>query len=149
QAGKVAQFDRFTLAGIDPLQILESDIERHERTAAVLLKTDHLFQRYRLPGSLLGFLSTRVVHEDLPHDAGSDPVEVRAALPVRLRLLDETQIGLIDQGSRLQRMALSFASQVSRSKLAELPVNERHEFSLGSLGAVPPFRQQPRHFMGD
>jgi hypothetical protein len=44
---------------------------------------------------------------------------------------------------------LSLAPQVSGRELAELPIDERHELSLGPPGTVPPFRQQPRHFMGN
>src|SRR5215471_353864 len=55
----------------------------------------------------------------------------------------------MDQSRGLQGVPLSFAPQVSSRELAELPVDERHELSLGPLGTVPPFRQQPRDFMGD
>jgi hypothetical protein len=64
-------------------------------------------------------------------------------------MFHKTQVCLMDQSRGLQRVALAFATQVCRGKLAKFPIHERYEFRLGSLVTTPPFREETRHFMGN
>lgn len=46
-----------------------------------------------------------VVNEDAAHQTRGDREKVRAVLPVDLALIDQFEVGLIDQHRRVQRIA--------------------------------------------
>ena len=69
----------------------------------------------------------RMVHQDPPHRLGTDGEEVRAAVPLDPRLVDELQVGLVHQGRRLQRVPRPFSLQVHAGQLAEVVVQKREQ----------------------
>jgi len=60
---------------------------------------------------------------------------VRAVLPVRVRLVRETQIRLIDQRGSLQGVVRPLTPHVAMSELARLLIDQRREFV--GLGILP------------
>ena len=56
-------------------------------------------------------------------------------LPVDPRLIDQPQIGLVNQGRRLQSVSLGFLPQIGIGQLAKFVVHQRHQF-LGRA-AIP------------
>ena len=61
-----------------------------------------------------------------------------AILPLRISLVHQFEIRLIDEGSRLQRVAGSFATEVIAGETAQFVVDERHQFLERRLVALTP-----------
>ena len=68
-----------------------------------------------------------MVDEDPAHRLRGDGEEVTAVLPVHPRLVDETEIRLVDERGRLERVAAALLSEVTPGELPELGVDERHQ----------------------
>ena len=83
--------------------------------AALLLG---LFEGYSLPLAATFFaqLFPGPVNQDTPHDLRGNAKEVRTILPVNIPLIDELQIGLVNECSRLQRMAFALVIHVAMSQ---------------------------------
>src|SRR4026207_2405351 len=85
-----------------------------------------------------------MIDEHAPHHLRRDPEELCAILPGRA-LIDESQIGLIDQRRRLQRVIPPFASQVGGSPPVELVVHDWYQLVSRTDIAVAPCTQQSGH----
>src|SRR5262245_58294008 len=72
------------------------------------------------------------LHQDPAHRFGGRGKEMATAVRV-LGLLDSNKAkgGLVDQGSRLQRLPRSFLGKLRRRELAQLVVDERQELLRG------------------
>ncbi len=80
-----------------------------------------------------------VVHQDLAQDVAGDGEEMGAAVPAFLFVLDELEIGLVNQDGRLARAGVAFAGELGGGELAELPVDDRREvLERGFVAAAPP-----------
>ena len=93
-------------------------------------------------------LAACVVHQDLSHQPRGHAKKMRAALPGRIRLIDEPNVSLVDQRGWLQRVPLAFLAQVAGGKLTEFAVHQGREVIEGLLVPFRPFGQQERHFVG-
>jgi hypothetical protein len=51
-----------------------------------------------------------VVHQDLPHEARRQAEEVGAALPLAHLLAGDSEVGFVDQGGGLERVADAFGT---------------------------------------
>ncbi len=89
-----------------------------------------------------------MVDEDAPHHLRRDGKEVRAVLPRRALLIDEPQVGLVDQRGGLQRVAIALAPQPGRRALMQLPVDGRHQLVTGRDVAAGPRMEKPGHVAG-
>ena len=56
-----------------------------------------------------------------------DGAEVRAVLPPPRPILDQPQIGLVDEGGRLQRLTGALATQVRGREPPQLLVHDRQQ----------------------
>ena len=65
-----------------------------------------------------------VVDEDPPHRDGGDAEEVRAALPVGPRLVDEFEVGLVDEGGRVECMTVALAPEALPGHRLQFIVDE-------------------------
>ena len=99
------------------------------------------------PPALGGGLTAGVVDEDAAHQARGDAVEVRAALPVDLRGVDQPQIGFVDQRGGLEGMVAVFLAQITARELAQFLVHQRHELVWRGGVPVAPGEQQARDFV--
>src|SRR5262249_2561360 len=73
-----------------------------------------------------------VLDEDAAHGLGGGGEEVAAPLPVRPRArADQPQVGLVDQGGRLQRLARLLLSQALGGEAAQLVVDQRQQLGGG------------------
>jgi hypothetical protein len=64
--------------------------------------------------------------------------ELRPVLPRRPLLIDQSQVGLVDEGRRLQRVIAPFTAEVGRGALVEILVKQRHELvSRASVSCAP------------
>src|SRR5262249_16798269 len=57
-----------------------------------------------------------------------DGEEVRPTFPSALAAADQPQVGLVDQGGRLQGVAGGLASQVALGQSAQFVINQRQQF---------------------
>ena len=55
-----------------------------------------------------------MIHQNLAHQVGSDAEEVRAAFPIGQALGDQPQVGLVNQGGRLDGGSALVAEVVIR-----------------------------------
>lgn len=74
---------------------------------------------------------------------------MRFALPISSRLLDQPQIGLMNQGRRLKRVARPFLVQVMRGQCTQLVIDQGHKTicraSIARLHGIKDFRGIRRH----
>jgi hypothetical protein len=111
---------------VDLLEILEGVVQgehfaRYRLDASNLLVQRHS-QCVRRP--LDRKSAARVIDQDAAHHAGGDGQKMRAVLPADPFLINQTQVGLVDERSRLQRMVAPLASQAGGRAGPEVPLHE-------------------------
>jgi hypothetical protein len=72
-----------------------------------------------------------MIHEDLSHGLGGKSQEMSPALPLDGCFTGKLQIDFVNQRGRLERMRLSFPSQISRGKRPEFGVDFRKQLLAG------------------
>src|SRR5262249_32740181 len=102
----------------------------------------------RRRSSLGGLPAAGVVHEDPPHRLRRDPEEVSPVLPVDAPLIDETEVGLVHEGGRLERVIGSLGPEVGGGEPPQLPVNEWQEPVEGARFAAAPFLEKRSDISG-
>ena len=148
EPAKIAKFDGLAFSRIHLLKCVEASVEGHEVSASFLLKAHRLIQRHSETFPLAGLLTAGVVHQDLAHQPRSHSVEMRTILQARVGLIDESEVGLVDECRGLQSVALAFLPQIACGKLAEFAVHKGREVIQGILVASRPFGKQQRYFVG-
>ena len=83
-----------------------------------------------------------MVHQDAAHELSRNGKEVRSILPLNLPDIDQPEICLLDQDSRLQRMTRSFAPHPGSGEAMKFVVNDRNQVIQGFAVAAPPGVQQ-------
>ena len=68
-----------------------------------------------------------MVDQNLAHDLRRDAHEVRAAAIIGLLLLYQPGIGLVDQGSRLQRMARALVTHVASRQPSQFGIKQGYQ----------------------
>src|SRR5580698_1834527 len=87
-------------------------------------------------------LAARVFDEDSSHGLGRRGKEVPTPFPLpRLGNLDQPQIGLMDQGGRVERLARPLLSHSLRGQLAQFVIDQRQQF-LGPGPITPMDRRE-------
>jgi hypothetical protein len=117
----------------------ELRIERFQLTQGVVeRKNRYLAGRGSISGFVEGHardaltalgrtVTPRVIDEDSAHHLCRHAEKMRAIVPVDVPLIDETQIHLMDERSRLQGMTGPFAAKLTRGDAAQLGVDERKQ----------------------
>ena len=77
--------------------------------------------------ALVGVAPARVIHQNLTHGARRDGEEVRAVLPVDRGLVHQSQVGLVDQCRRLQRVTDPLLGHLPASDVLQLGVDDRQD----------------------
>src|SRR5918993_2740058 len=115
EAAEEAQLDDARLLRVERVEAFERLVERDQVRGALARHVDVLVEREFLEfaAALFGLLLARVIDEDAAHHLRRDAEEVRPVLPLHLRLIDEPQVGFVDERGRLQGVALSLAAQVA------------------------------------
>ena len=100
-------------------------------------------KKFSLPiaSTLRGPLLARMIHHDPPHQPRRDGEEMRAVSPARPLLVDQADIGLVDERRRLERVPGALASQLRARQPAQLLVDERHELLARRLTTLAPLEQ--------
>ena len=94
------------------------------------------------PATFLHSIGPREVDQHAPHQAGGQRKEVRTVGPLDMREVDEPQVELIDQRSRLQRVVLPLAGHRPAREPAELGVDDRNEALKRTVVALCPRQQE-------
>jgi hypothetical protein len=82
-------------------------------------------------------MTTGMIDEDPAHDLRGDTKEVRPIQPVDLPLVDEPQIRLVYECSRLQGVPDTLPSKLARGNPTELRVDQGQQLLLGSPDSNP------------
>jgi len=84
-------------------QLLKTGI----RNKAILVQIDALL----VTSAAQGVASTRVVHENAAHELRSERKKVRSVVPVDALDIHETEIRLVNEPCRVERVVVPFAGQ--------------------------------------
>jgi len=134
QAGEEAELDQAGLVRLLGGQAGQGGVEV-EQVLGGLGDAVELLQRHAPPppAVLDGLLAAGVVDEDVPHGLGTGGVEVVAALPGALDIpADEAEVGIVDEGGGLERLARRLVGQALGGELPQLVVDERQELAGGA-----------------
>jgi hypothetical protein len=89
---------------------------------------------------------SRVIDEYPPHEARSHTKEVGAVAPEDLPLIDQSQVGFVDEGGWLQRMAGYLAAKLRPCDASQMVVDDRDELVKGVSFAVADRDEKVRDF---
>ena len=77
--------------------------------------------------TLVGEPRSRVIDEYPPHQARSHAKEMGPVAPVDMPLIDQSEVGFVDEGGWLQRMAGYLAPQLRACDTSQMVVDNRDE----------------------
>ena len=100
-----------------------------------------------LAAALLGLVRARVVYEYAAHHLRGDAEEVRAVLPLNLRLVYEAHVSLVYERRGLQGVPDALAPQVARRELAKLAVDDGQKLVEDAAVAIRQANEEPRHVL--
>src|ERR1700690_44878 len=89
-------------------------------------------------------MPTGIVDQYPAHELRGNPEEMTAVLPLLL-LIDQLQIGLVDQGGGLQSMVRTLMPQISSSHAAQFLVKQRDQLIGGVIVASLHALKQQSH----
>ena len=72
---------------------------------------------------------------------------MRSTLPIRASLVDESKVGLVDQGGRLQDVSRLLAPKPGRRPASQFLVDDRHQLVPRGQIASAPRVQKSRHIV--
>ena len=113
------------------------------------LRRHHFFvqRRHNLSTAALASQSrSRKIDQNLPHETGANPPEVRTIAPLDLPPVDEPHVYLIDQSGGTQRVTLPLAGHLPPRNAMKFAVDQWRQ-PVQSIGvAAVPREQEPRQF---
>jgi hypothetical protein len=86
-----------------------------------------------------------MVDQNAPHQLGSNPIELSAALPMGRMLANQLEISFMNQSSGLKSMARPLAPHIPAGQPFELVIDQGNELFVGGLVPIRYFDQQARH----
>ena len=89
-------------------------------------------------------MPTGAVDQDPAHDLCGDTKEVSPVPPIDLPLIDESQVGFVDERRRLQRVPGPLATQLAPGDAAQLGIYERQQLVEGTVIPPTPIIEQRR-----
>ena len=128
EPAEVAQLDDPRLTRIEHLESFHGGVERQDRYRVRVRRGDGAGEGDVLPvaAAFERMFAARVLDQDPAHHARRDAEEMRAILPVHIRV-DQPQIGFMDQRRGLERMSLGLAPELSPRQPAQLRIDERNQ----------------------
>jgi hypothetical protein len=103
---------------------------------------------YGPPTAFVSMLVPRVIKQDAAHDLRRYAKEVGAILPPNVSLVNQTKIGLVDEGRCLQCMPRSFPAHVTSGDAVQFFLNQWYQGIKGCSVTVAPGDQKPCDFSG-
>src|SRR6266404_8109689 len=83
-----------------------------------------------------------MINHDAPHQLRSRRDKVGAALPDRLRIVDQPQVGLVENDGGLQGVAGTFPAHVMVGEPAQFGLHQREQLLQRSLVSAAPVSEQ-------
>ena len=110
-------------------ETLQRVIQRHDVDVAGAGRQSLLDERNVLPAgaAFLGGMRPRVIDEDPAHDLRGNAKKVRPIAPPYFTLIDQAQVGFVDERGGLQRVSNRLVSKIARGEAAEFAVHERQQ----------------------
>lgn len=129
QSAKEPQLCDAALACVERGEPLERGIEVEDIDVNRLRHGDRVIERdlRQQARSLRGPVRASVIDQDAAHHRGRHTKELCTVAPRDPSLVDEAEIGLVNECRRLQGVAGSLAAEVGGRAAAQLVVDERHE----------------------
>lgn len=126
--GEVSQLDQTSLEWVDLFEPLQHFVDNQNIERRFGSDDLDMFQFLPLEAAALSLtqFSTRLVDEYSPHRFGSGRKEMSAAIPSCGVLgIDESQVGLVDEGCRLQSLPRALLSQPMNRQPPKFVINQR------------------------
>lgn len=118
------QFHELALAWIQLRQPLKRRIQRQDvDVERVGLRIAVPKRHPHVSPALEGVMRPRVVDEDPPHDVCRNREELRPILPSDLTLVNDPEVGLVDQRRRGHRVVRAFPLKIATRQPTQLAVN--------------------------
>ena len=126
ESAEVAQLNHTCLLCVDCCQCFERVVERDQFRASFDRSIDIFIQRefLKILATLFRIVLARMINQQASHYLCSNSKKMSAILPIHPRLIDEAQVGLVNQGGRLQGVIRPFTPQIIRRKLAQFIVDD-------------------------
>ena len=126
EAAEVAQLNHARFLCVERSQSLERIIKRDQFCASFHCTIDVFIQGefLKILATLFRIVLARMIHKQATHYLRSNSKKVSPILPVHPRLIDEPQVGLMNQRSWLQSVIWSFASQIIGRELSQFIVDD-------------------------
>src|SRR5262249_5461968 len=140
QTAEVAQLDNPDLAPVELRQGEERVVQRDEFGGLLVGKRQRFIERKKLPpaAAFVGRATARVLDQDLAHQLRRHTVTMSPALPFGEILLDQPQVGLIDERGRLQGVIRALPAKIAVSQFMKLLEYDRHQLVERGLVASAP-----------
>jgi hypothetical protein len=87
----------------------------------------------------------RMIDKDSAHDLRHDAEEVPATLPIDLTLIEESQVGLMNQSRRLQRVIDALMPELTHGDAPEFPVDDGQQTGERVPVALTPVLEDRRY----
>ena len=140
------QLDHLALARVQGGQTVQRLVQRERVDLGA--PEDLARQRERHPLRFAAALGSRavarMVGQDAPHHHCRQAHELRAVPPIDALLVDEPEVGLVDERGGLERVVRAFAPHVCAGEPAQLGVDEGKELLVGGPVALAPVDEEPR-----
>ena len=82
------------------------------------------------------------------HGLRRDAEEVGPVAPMYVPLIDELEVGLVDQGGRCQRLICVFAAEVGLGEPLQLDIQDLDEFAFRRPVPLAPGHEEPSDIVG-
>ena len=143
EAAEKAHLDDLDLSGIDAGERVQGIIESDEVDGRVVAQDSGFVQRDVLDAaSAFEVVPSSSLHKNATHQLRRDGKEVRSILPSHPLIVDQSDIGLIDQRGGLKAVVGSLAPHVAMGKPAELGVHDGRQRVERAMIAVAPRTQK-------
>src|SRR6266576_6066359 len=85
---------------------------------------------------------TGMINHDVPHHLRGRRDKVGPALPDRLGVINQSQVGFVENGGRLQRVAGALPTHVMVGESVQLRMHQREQLPQRSLVSAAPLAEQ-------
>lgn len=133
EASEETEFDDSALAGVELGEAVEGIVELQELRGVFAGKSKPLVERqdYILATAFLTKMRSGIVGEDAAHKLSGHGEELRAALPIRIALTNQLQIGFMDESGGLQGVVGAFAAHARPREAFQFAVDQWSEAVSG------------------
>ena len=149
EAAKKAKFDDTALLFIDASQAREGIVKSEDIGTFGFGEDQGFFENNGAVGTALGSaMMAGIVDKNLAHEASSDGDKVSTVLGVDGPVVNEAEIGFMDEGSAAESVIGALALEVAVSEVVELVVDQGNESLKGFRIPLSPADEEFRNGLG-